>query len=303
MTPHVVAQANLHAGAATVLAVPPEAGRYRLFLRGGAAVPVEVADRHPEEAAGRVVALEKGHAIEPDRVVVRGGGRIRVEGAPVEGLHVKLERVEWATAAATAHVVSTLPAFRRMFSEDLLRPNVAIRVARVALLFSDLSASTALYTRAGDAKAFGLVQDHFDLLRVEIEANQGTIVKTIGDAVMASFADEAGALRAAVAMQRSFPRFRAEHAESRDVFLKIGVFAGPCYAVSANGVLDYFGQTVNVAARLQGQAHDAEIVVTADEAERARSAGLLDGLLVDPPFVAKLKGVEPDIQAVRIRVP
>ena len=157
----------------------------------------------------------------------------------------------------------------------MLRPGVVLRVARVALLFSDLTDSTALYSRTGDAIAFGIVQDHFDLLRETIEKHEGTIVKTIGDAVMAAFLDELQALRAALAMQRAFPHFQAEHLEAGGVALKLGVYAGACYGVTANDVLDYFGQSVNIAARLQATAHSGEIVVTAELAECAEQAGEL----------------------------
>src|SRR5436853_609704 len=75
---------------------------------------------------------------------------------------------------------------------------VTLPVARVALLFSDLTGSTALYARVGDAVAFRLVQDHFDLLSGIIEAEGGVVVKTIGDAVMAAFPDEGAAVRAAL---------------------------------------------------------------------------------------------------------
>lgn len=299
MTPHVVAQCNLQPGKSVELRAPRDEGRYRLFVRGGATVPVELS-----EAQDEVAEVVVGDRVEAERIAVRPGGPIRLtanEGAL--GRHLKLERMDWSSQAATAHLVSTLPAFRRRFSEELLRPGIALRVTRASILFSDLSASTALYTREGDAAAFGLVQDHFELLQEKIEENEGVIVKTIGDAVMASFVDEVHAVRAAVAMQRAFPAFRETRPEqSVDVYLKIGVYSGPCYAVSANGLLDYFGQTVNVAARLQGQAHDAEIVMTEAAVERAQEAGLLEGMECDEAFSASLKGVDPAVRAIRMRV-
>ena len=70
-------------------------------------------------------------------------------------------------------------------------------MSRVAILFSDLTGSTALYTALGDAAAFRLVDDHFDVLRASIAAHDGTIVKTMGDAVMAAFRDPVACARAA----------------------------------------------------------------------------------------------------------
>jgi len=175
-----------------------------------------------------------------------------------------------------------------------------LRVARVALLFSDLTGSTALYSRTGDAIAFRIVQDHFDLLRETIERFEGAIVKTIGDAVMAAFLDEMQALRAALAMQRAFPGFRAEHQEAGAVALKLGLYAGTCYGVTANEVLDYFGQSVNIAARLQATAHSGEIVVTAELAQSAERAGELRNCRISEHFEAALKGLEAPIRLARI---
>jgi class 3 adenylate cyclase len=214
--------------------------------------------------------------------------------------HVKIERLDWADRAATAHQLSLSPTFRRLFSGQVLRAGLMLKVARVALLFSDLTASTALYRRAGDASAFTLVQDHFELLGAIAQRNGGAIVKTIGDAVMAAFADEADAMRAAIEMQDSFHTFRAGQGDAADVYLKLGLFAGPCYVVTANGVLDYFGMTVNVAARLQATAEPGEIVVPEELAERARVAGWLGTAQVTARFEAELKGLDGPVKAARV---
>ena len=107
---------------------------------------------------------------------------------------MKIERLEFASAAATAHVVSTLTEFRTIFSSDLLKRGTPLKVARAAVLFSDLTGSTALYSQVGDAAAFRLVDDHFDVLRAVVDAHEGVFVKTMGDAVMAAFVDARSAL-------------------------------------------------------------------------------------------------------------
>jgi len=197
-------------------------------------------------------------------------------------------------------LVSTLPEFRRQFSSDLLRPGVTLRVARVALLFTDLTDSTALYHTVGDAKAFKVVQEHFDVLNAVIAEHRGTIVKTIGDAVMAAFVEERDALNAAFAMQRAFPAFRAGNQDAARTFLKVGVFAGPCYVVTANGILDYFGQTVNIAARLQGASGAGEVVIDGLFADEAERAGWLSGFTISEHFEARLKGLPNPVRVARI---
>jgi adenylate cyclase len=295
-TPHVVVQALLAPGSEEALPVPRKAERLRLFLRGGATASVEVQDEGPA-----VAKVEAGEHFAPAALSVRPGGTIEVRSALSSESHVKLERSEWINRAATASIVSTLPEFRRLFSGEVLAPGLALKVGRMTLLFSDLSGSTALYARAGDAAAFRLVRDSFEVLRTAVEQNGGTVVKTIGDAVMAAFASEEGAVRAAVAMQRAFPEFIRRYEYAEDIDLKLGVYSGPCFAVTANGVLDYFGQTVNVAARLQAKAAAGDLVLPVDLAETATRAGWLSGARFAGPCAATLKGVHGPIQIVRVR--
>jgi adenylate cyclase len=297
-TPHVFAQTILPPAGKAELPAPQAIGRYRLFVRGGAAASVEVS----AQGAARAELRFEANALTPATIAVAPGGEITVAQSAPEERHAKLERLEWASSAATAHFVTTLPTFRRQFAREVLRPGVVLRVARVALLFSDLTDSTALYSRTGDAIAFRVVHDHFDLLRTQIEANHGTIIKTIGDAVMAAFIDEKDAFRAAIGMQRAFPGFRAAHPEALGVKLKLGVYAGPCYGVTANDTLDYFGQSVNIAARLQGKAQSGEVVVGCDLADLAERSGWLDGSRISERFVTELKGVEQPIRVARILV-
>jgi adenylate cyclase len=295
-TPHVVAQAVLPASGQAELQVPLEAGRYRLFIRGGAVALVDVT---PE--AGATVLVAAGEAF-PSELSVAPGGLLRLTQGGGEERHAKLERSEWVNLAATAHHVSLSPTFRRLFSKDVLRPGMLLQVSRVALLFTDLTDSTALYTRAGDAVAFKLVQDHFDLLREAVERHKGTVVKTIGDAIMAAFLDDEHALRAALEMQRCFvatgPSF-----EGARLQLKLGVYAGPCFAVTANGLLDYFGQSVNIAARLQGAAGPGEIVLPSALADRALAEGWLGAESLVERFPALLKGLGEPVLAARLRPP
>ncbi len=295
MMPHVVAQANLQTGESVNLAVPEQPGRYRLFVRGGALATVEVEPGHSEQA--QVVVSD---IVTPAQVRVAPLGQLQVELRDVSERHVKLEHLGWSSKAATAYEVSTVASFRRYFGFEALKPGLGLQIRRAALFFSDLSASTALYAREGDAAAFRLVQDHFDLMIACIERHDGAVVKTIGDAVMASFVDERSALAAALDAQRAFVPFRAERSASQGVFLKIGVFAGPCFAVSANRVLDFFGQTVNIAARLQGQAQDAETVITRRLLSDLQDDLLLNDLQISAPFVPKLKGVEEGLEVVRL---
>jgi class 3 adenylate cyclase len=292
-TPHVLAQMNLDAKETREIEAPMDPGRYRLFARGGLVAPVEVA----EGAAARA-AMNLGASFEPMELGIAPGGVIAVANESGEPLHVKLERLGYASRAATAHVVTTMSEFRRLFSKDLLKPSTPLKVGHCTILFSDLTGSTALYTKAGDAAAFRLVDDHFDVLRKTIDEAGGTVVKTMGDAVMASFVEARACVRAAIASLRAFEAFRASHPYGGDTGLKLGLFAGPCYVVTANDAIDYFGQTVNCASRVQHLAESGQIVMEEslyEELPRDERAALR----VVEKLETRVKGVEEPLRLVR----
>jgi len=170
-----------------------------------------------------------------------------------------IEDRTWARDALTAPEVISLQAFRDLFAEATLRPGDDAGVSQVALLFTDLRGSTALYERVGDAAAYNIVREHFALLAAIVREHDGAVVKTIGDAVMASFSDPARAVRAAIAMQGEIG---SSSQGFRDLVLKVGVHAGPSVVVTLNDRLDYFGSTVNMAARLQGESTGGDIVLS-----------------------------------------
>ncbi|GDX83520.1 hypothetical protein LBMAG42_53310 [Deltaproteobacteria bacterium] len=176
---------------------------------------------------------------------------------------VYLTQVGGALPMVPASLLTTRDTFRRRLSHHVLATDLRIGVRSIALLFTDLSGSTAMYEEIGDARAFAVVRDHFVLLREVAAAHGGTVVKTIGDAVMAAFYDAPSALKAGFAMQRAFaswaPSLGLDHTPS----LKVGVHAGAALAVHTDqSGLDYFGGTVNLAARAQGAAEAGEVVWT-----------------------------------------
>lgn len=307
-TPHVVAQSILPARGTATLIAPEEEGPHRLFVRGGALTRVDVRAGAPASLQLDAAALgaspedasARPSAPPPAALAIAPGGAITVTSAAPEEKHVKLERATWSRKAATAREVTAMPGFRRQFSSDVLRPGLALKVSRVGLFFSDLTGSTALYSAAGDAVAFKLVQDHFDVLVQIIEKNGGTLVKTIGDAVMAAFTDDLDGLVASLAALQAFEAFRAHDELRGRTHLKLGVYGGPCFAVTANGVLDYFGQTANIAARLQAEARGGELIVESALAEHAVQAGVLSPGLVRETYAASLRGVERPLQVARI---
>jgi class 3 adenylate cyclase len=296
-TPHVIVQANLDAKGSRSLEAPALPGRYRIFGRGGAVGSLEVEASAPTEVEARL----GDDSVSPAEARVAPGGVVRVENTTDEALHVKIERLGYASLAATAHVVTTMSEFRRLFSKELLKPSTPLKVGHCAILFSDLTGSTALYTKAGDAAAFRLVDDHFDVLRKAIDDAGGTVVKTMGDAIMAAFLEPQVCMRAAIACLRAFEVFQKTHPNGADTGLKLGLYAGPCYVVTANDTIDYFGQTVNCASRVQHLADSGEIVVEED-VFMALPEALRAELSVVEKLETRVKGVEHPLHLVRARL-
>jgi class 3 adenylate cyclase len=188
----------------------------------------------------------------------------------------------------------TTQTFRDLFRAEVVNGREGIGVRDITLLFTDLKESTALYDRIGDLNAFALVQQHFDRLQEVAVRNNGAVIKTIGDAVMAAFMTPADAVTAALAMRAEIADFNRGK-KDRELILKVGIHSGAAIAVTLNDRLDYFGQTVNIAARVQGLAEADEIYLSADVHEAAGVATALEAFKT-VSSVHKLKGVQQDLR-------
>ncbi len=151
--------------------------------------------------------------------------------------------------------------FRDLYRADTLDINQRLRITSLTFLFTDLRGSTNLYERVGDLAAFDLVRAHFDVLHDIVADEAGAVVKTIGDAVMATFSASEHAVAAALRMRQAMRRLNEERGRE-DLLLKIGIHQGPCLAVVLNDRQDFFGQTVNIASRVQSLADPQTILVT-----------------------------------------
>ena len=179
-----------------------------------------------------------------------------------EEIVVALEQVAWDDDAVTASQVTTMQEFRDLFSSEVLAPGHQVGVESLTVFFSDLRNSTTLYEHAGDAPAYARVRQHFQYLRERITAHGGGVIKTIGDAAMATFYAPEDALRAALAIQGEIDELNAGCAPGQQILLRIGLHHGPAIAATSNDRLDYFGATVNIAARVESASLGGDIVLT-----------------------------------------
>jgi class 3 adenylate cyclase len=235
-------------------------------------------------------------------VLRQGTVTLDVANPTDQRMTVQLAGATAAQPRLSAAWLTTMPRYRRTFGSQVLAPDVRIGVRAMAVMFSDLSGSAALYHELGDAAAFRLVHDHFALLRGVVEATDGVVVKTIGDAIMAAFYDPERALSAALTMQRHYAAWAAELDMAAPPALKLGLHFGPVMAVhtDASG-LDYFGETVNIAARAKGVAKGGEVVWTGavqDDAGVAQRTRTLGEASYDD-FVQAVKGIAQPMQMHR----
>ena len=251
-------------------------------------------DMVPAGFTGGEVTIAPGES----EIVVRN-----VRPTPV-GVMVVLNRVEDVLAILKVHPNRFLPflsaknllnhqRFRDLFKAQNLDPSLRLTLRSLTLLFTDLKGSTALYDSTGDVTAYAVVQAHFDALMAAVRAHGGAVVKTMGDAVMASFSSPEDALEAADDMMRAMAPLEARvRGLGYSTGLKVGIHEGAALAVSSDDRLDYFGQTVNIAARVQALADAGEIWVTDAVMKSARVAELVRerSFVVEQRQVA-LKGV------------
>ena len=101
----------------------------------------------------------------------------------------------------TAKRLLTNQTFRDLYRTDTLDVDQRLKITSLTFLFTDLRGSTALYERVGDLVAFDIVRAHFQVLNEIVAAEAGAVVKTIGDAVMATFPTPDRAIAAALRMR------------------------------------------------------------------------------------------------------
>ena len=189
----------------------------------------------------------------------------------------------------TAKRLLTNQTFRDLYNTDTLDPDQRLKITSLTFLFTDLKGSTALYERVGDLVAYDLVRAHFRLLNEIIAAEAGAVVKTNGDAVMATFPTPDRAISAALHMREAMRRLN-DSRNGEDLLLKIGIHEGPCLAVVLNDRQDYFGQTVNIAARVQALADSRSILATQAVVVYPQTSNLL-----------KTRGLEPMAETRSLR--
>ncbi len=292
--PHVLAQLQLPAGQVREELLDLTDGHLQVRTLVGQRVGTLARD-----AAPAVIEVE----VDAEGVRLSATGQadgpttLRMRSTAEEEVYLAVERTGWSADAVLGSVVASLPEFVDLFATEAPAAGLELSIGQLTLLFSDLTGSTALYERVGDAKAFAIVQEHFRVMEAAIDAHEGALVKTMGDAVMATFSTPQSAIDAALQMVAETEKVHGD----LGIGVKLGIHEGACLAVRANDRLDFFGTTVNVAARLQGQAGEGKLVLLRSMAEQPEIARRLEGR-PQRVFSASLKGLAADRELVEIEL-
>jgi adenylate cyclase len=289
-TPHIVTQQLLAPGQHVTVQPTLESGRYRLRALD---VPGGQYLRAEHDGSRDITLALAGSRWPEDEITSDLTPRLELANQAGQERLFILERIAWTDQAVTASEVTMLQMFRDLFASEALRPGEQISVGKLAIVFTDLRDSTRLYREIGDAPAFGLVMSHFDVLRAAIIAEGGVVVKTLGDSIMGAFSTPLAAIRAVMQAQHQL-----EHPPAgRPLSIKAGIHYGPAIAVTLNKRLDYFGSSVNVAARLETLSQGNDVIVSNAVCHDPEVAAWLDdpaNRLHVEPVRATLKGFERD---------
>ena len=227
------------------------AGRYRMRLHG------EKRYGFLDVGAGQLDRID-WHAsqAQPAHPTAAAAAVHFVNDSEEERLFI-LEASQWTDLALRPGRLLSFQEFRDLFSHEYLSADVQLAIGEQTIMFTDMVGSTAMYAQRGDPAAFIEVKRHFTEVFAIIGKHRGAVVKTIGDAAMAAFNNPLDAVKASKEIQECFHPERGDSGSR----LRITLNTGPCIAVKLNTSIDYFGHTVNVAAKLQGLAESWQITM------------------------------------------
>jgi class 3 adenylate cyclase len=273
-SPHVPAQVRIAPRERIELELELPEGTYRLR---GPQWPwrVDFAVRGSATARRWEVDLASGRPPEPPAAGLRAGAQVLVvSNGQDRELVIRVERAASRGDALTAARAASLALFRELFPGEILAPGQLATVSTVTLLVTALepAQADALYQELGDARAFGVIHEHFQRLGDAIRRGGGAVVKTQGEGVLATFGDVAAAVRAALQLPGELARGEA----TRSLRLRIGLHRGPALAATLNNHLDYFGTTARRAVATLQHARGGELVLTQPVAADPEVAALLN---------------------------
>lgn len=276
-TPHLSAQFRLPPDSRRRVLVRLAAGHYTVRSpQSHARAELQIDPRHAARAEIEVEIGEDG--------IVAGAGQaapgeiaLSIANTISREALIQVQINDWDAQSVSAAEITTIQKFRDLFADEAIEAGQEMSIGRLAFLFSDLEGSTALYEQVGDVPAFALIRSHFKFMKERVEKCRGAVVKTMGDAVMAVFANPKDALQAAAEVQKDAVALLNKSGADAKFRIKVGLHAGPCVVVGTNGIVDYFGTTVNLAQRTQAAAHCGDVMMCESFYNEINGREILDG--------------------------
>lgn len=248
---HIRLQRELAAGASEQVLLRLAGGRYRMCRNDAPVWYLDVDDAGAQDVPWQ--SQSEGAVVR-----ARSDATIALTNPTDHPLTFAITEAQWGDHALRAGQLLSFQEFRDLFSEEYIGADVRLGVGEQTLLFTDVVGSTAFYAERGDPAAFIEIKRHFDEVFAIVREFRGAVVKTIGDAVMATFVDPVDSVKASKKIHDTF------HPARRDtpIRLRISLNTGPCIAVRLNANADFFGGTVNIAAKLQALAEGYQIAIS-----------------------------------------
>lgn len=245
-----------------------EPGEYRFFCPITGSKGILHVSGFPTDELQELEIIQEPQKFNISEVRVQPG-KLKVIGSnpsvPVAGLflheNILLEEIPYSLLPArlTGTIIQHFPLFTKLFGQEVLSDRERLMISSITVLFTDITASTRMYEALGDVTAYNIVRDHFDILSEEIQNCEGIIIKTIGDSIMASFKSNSDAMKAIFQAKEKMKLYNEKKDLIQQVHLKIGIHRGPAILVNLNDRLDYFGSTINKAARIQSLSNSGEV--------------------------------------------
>jgi adenylate cyclase len=163
----------------------------------------------------------------------------------------------------------------------------------VAVLFADVVGSTRLYELLGDQLAREMIVKCVGLMREATDRNRGTVIKTIGDEILAIFPTANDAVNAAAEMQQDFGAHPELSVEGQHVAIRIGCHFGPVVLENK----DIFGATVHTANRMTSQAKAGQVILSGETAKRLSAEWRAVSRRVD---VTSVRGLAEDLELYEV---
>ena len=251
---HIIFQWALGAGASHAFSIRLNQGTHRVRVQGENKQLLFLASTN---ATGKLVELQRGQQ-ENSASEVNTSCTIKIHNDQEKPMIFVCEELWWTRDSIKPSDIFRLQEFRDIFSKEFLSSGVQLALGVQTILFTDIVKSTHYYETRGDAMAFERIQKHFSEIFAQIQQHEGVVVKTIGDAVMGAFPAPLLALRAAQKIQEIYPITAPEEC----LKIRISIHSGPVMAVQLNVGIDYFGKTVNRAAKLQGPLGAGDIAIS-----------------------------------------